>query len=240
MRRGTWQGVMLAGGWILAVSVAGAQTSGPTVGEILARNREAKGGAALAAVQSLRQTLSVDVQGTTAELVVYSQRPNRLRQELVVAGQTIVLGFDGTVAWTRGALTGAAEVTELSGPRAEALRAQAAFDGVLADTGAPGRRIELIGTALVSGRETYHLRVVDDRQVRHCYLDAETGLETRIIQETAGGRLQQDLSDYRAVDGIRMPHMIRTTIDGRLATVLTVTEVALNVPLEPEVFAPFR
>jgi hypothetical protein len=225
--------VALAIGCGLVAPAAAAQT----VSDILDRNLEAKGGAALRTVRSVRQTLSVDLQGTTADVVVYSQRPNRLRQEMTVAGQTLVQAFDGQVAWTRGSFMVSERPAPLWGAPADALRAQAVFDGMLIDARTTGRQVELVGTVVIDGRETHYLRIIDDWQVRHCYVDARTWLETRIVQDTASGRLQQDLSDYREVGGIRMPFTIRTSVGGRTASVVTVTDIILNVPVDEALFA---
>ena len=57
------------------------------------------------------------------------------------------------------------------------------------------------------------------------------------MEDTTAGRLQQDLSDYREVGGIRLPFTIRTSLNGSLQSVVTVTDVALNVPVDPATFA---
>jgi outer membrane lipoprotein-sorting protein len=71
------------------------------------------------------------------------------------------------------------------------------------------------------------------------YFDAETGLLMRIVQYTSSrvGRqpTQFDYSDYRDVNGIKMPfHWVTTWVDGRSKTQLT--EVQLNVPIDQAKF----
>jgi hypothetical protein len=223
----------LAIGCGLIASVA----DGQTVGEILDSNLKAKGGTAvLETVQSVRQTLSVDMQGTTADVVVYSMRPNLLRQEVRVSGRTLIQAFDGQVAWARGSMMASEGAATLTGARAAALRAQAGFDGMLLSARADGTQVELVGTVVIDGRQAHHLRIIDDGQVRQCYLDALTSLELRIVEHTAAGRLQQDLSDYQEVGGIWMPFTIRTSLEGQPQSVATVTDVALNVPVDPALF----
>jgi hypothetical protein len=131
----------------------------------------------------------------------------------------------------------AESATVLAGARADAVRVQARFDGMLAGARAAGGQVALVGMVVIDGREAHHLRVIDDLLVRHCYVDAQTSLETRIVEETPAGRLQQDLSDYRQVGGVRMPFTIRTSLNGTLQSVVTVTDVALNVPVDPAMFA---
>jgi len=72
------------------------------------------------------------------------------------------------------------------------------------------------------------------------YFDAETGLLVRMVRYTTSrvGRqpTQFDYSDYRDVNGIKMPfHWVTTWVDGRSKTQLT--EVQLNVPIDPSKFA---
>jgi len=71
------------------------------------------------------------------------------------------------------------------------------------------------------------------------YFDAETGLLLRIVRYTTSrvGRqpTQFDYSDYRDVNGIKMPfHRVTTRVDGRSKTQLT--EVQQNVPIDQTKF----
>jgi Photosynthetic reaction centre cytochrome C subunit len=72
------------------------------------------------------------------------------------------------------------------------------------------------------------------------YFDTETGLLVRMVRYTTSrvGRqpTQFDYSDYRDVNGIKMPfHWVTTWVDGRSKTQLT--EVQLNVPIDQAKFA---
>src|SRR6185436_15679066 len=72
----------------------------PTVDEIIARNLEAKGGAAKwQAIKSVKMTGMMIRQGTEMPLTVYAMRPNFNRQEITTPGGKAVQAFDGTTAW---------------------------------------------------------------------------------------------------------------------------------------------
>jgi len=82
----------------LAVSVAEAQT----VEDIVRRYVEARGGALkLRAVESLRFTGTMELPDVSAAFVLELKRPNRMRTEFVVQGQTGVRAFDGQRAVLR-------------------------------------------------------------------------------------------------------------------------------------------
>ncbi len=211
-----------------------------TVDEVLARALEARGGeAAIRAVHSFRQTGTLRLQGGDVQVTIYAARPGRIRQELLVAGQQVVVGFDGTTAWTTDALRGTGAPVRLPEEEAKALAREAAFEGPLAAARADGRTIALVGTETRGGRSVYHLQISsrDAHFVEHCYVDAATGLEVALVTESEAGTVEQELLDYRTVNGLRVPFRIRTTRDGRREAEIEVAEVAVNVAIDPALFA---
>jgi outer membrane lipoprotein-sorting protein len=112
------------------VQVASAQT----VDELVAKNIQAKGGEqAIRAVQTIKQTASMAMQGMEATMTIYAKRPNQMRQEINVAGQQIIVAFDGTTVWTINPMMGATSPTAMTGAEGEMMKDQANFDGPLMD-----------------------------------------------------------------------------------------------------------
>ena len=225
-------------GFAVCVCLTASLASGQTVDELLASNLQAKGGLdALRAVTSVRQTSILSIQGAEASVVVYSMRPNFVRQEVALAGRTVVNAFDGAVAWALNGMWGVETPRILSGSEADALRRQASFDGLLVDSQADGHRVELLGVETLGERDVYHLRIINDTyEVQHSYLDVATSLEVKLVSETAVGRFEQEFSDYREIDGVRIPFVIKTSLNGRPQSEVTVTEVVLNVALDKTLF----
>jgi hypothetical protein len=216
-------------------TAAGAQT----VDEIVNRNLEALGGrAALDRVQSLRQTSQLVLTGSESRIVVYAKRPNLIRQELKIAGQTVVQAFDGSIGWTVNRLLGATSPTPLAGADLEALRHQVAWEGALPAARTRGDRIELVGRVTVNGRPAHHLRIaaVDHQRQRHVYVDAETFLEVRTVDVTSAGRFEQDLSSYQTVEGVKIPFSIKTSFNGRPTGEIVVSKVEVNVAIDNAMF----
>ena len=210
-----------------------------TVDDILARNLESLGGrAALDRVQSVRQTSRLVLPGSEATIVVYSKRPNLVRQELKIAGETAIEAYDGTVAWALNRIMGMSTATALSGVEAEAIRNQSSFDGFLASARARGDSIDVVGNETLRGRPVIHLRLsaADHHRQVHCYLDAQTYLEVRIVSDSGAGRVDQDLLDYRPVEGLMMPFTLKTTIAGRPVGDLVVSKVEVNVAIDDTMF----
>jgi outer membrane lipoprotein-sorting protein len=212
--------------------------SAQTVDDIVAKNLAAKGGAdKLKAVQTMRLTGTITARGMTAPFTISSKRPNLARQETEIQGVPMVRGFDGTTPW----MMTSGQVREITGPEAQATRDQADFDSPLVDFRAKGNTVELVGPETVDGVKVYHLKVTTKAgQVQQYFLDAETGLERQtsvtISQNGAAATIVSTLSDYREVEGLKIPFSIKQTVNGTPATELTIEKAEFNVPLDEALF----
>jgi len=240
MRR-RWVGVWLCGLALAATMPVSAQSVPvQSVDDLVAKNLQSKGGIdKLKSVQSIKQTSKISMaQGGGPEtVIVYSKRPNFVRQEISVAGKQVVMAFDGKTPWGINPIVGMAAPFVVMGPQADAIRQQSDFDGPLLDYKARGYRLELVGLETVGGRQLQHLRLIDTKgQVQHYYLDPETGLEARITFATDTGEFEQELSDYRDVDGLKVPFSIKFLANGVQQSLVSVQKVEVNVKLDDAMF----
>ena len=220
---------------VAAVNGAAAQT----VDELLAKNVQAKGGMEkLRSIQTVKQTGRLNIQGMEGKQVVYAKRPNLLRQELTIAGSLVVMAFDGQTPWMINPNLGAVAPIAMNGPLAEMIRDQSSFDGPLIDYKAKGYLIDLVGPETLAGRQVYHLKLTDKaRLVQHCYLDAETGLEAKLVsQNETGQSFEQELSDYRDVEGVKVPFSNRKQAKSIQQGQITDDKVEFNVKIDDAIF----
>jgi len=242
MLRTPWLALIAAAGVSLSIPALRAQepaTAAPTVESLVARANAAFGGLErIKAVRSFRQTgtLTAPEVPTSVALVLYAKRPNMARQDVLIPGGSLIVGFDGTRAWKSepGSTTGP---TALTGDQADAIEQQSEFDDPLIDYKAKGSTVEYVGAEIFAGKGVQHLKVTDKKgRVQHCYLDSETALEVRIVSTRASGDIEQQFSDYRVVAGIKFPFSLRSLTGGRLAASITITKVELDVPLDDAFF----
>lgn len=219
---------------VLSAATAGAQN----VDDIVAQNVAAKGGAErLRAISTVKATGRVRIQGADASVTTYGKRPNLVRQEVTIGGRTEIVAFDGTSSWTIAPLSGSPTPAALDGATADRIRDQADFDGPLVDWRAKGSTIESVSAETTAGRTLRHLRIVTRHQrVLHVYLDAATGLEARVVREGPGGDVQEDLSDYRTVQGVTVPFSVKVSFRGALVSEMTVTALEFNLPTADSLF----
>ena len=230
--------------FVLIGSLAAAAAGAQTVDEIIAKNLEAKGGAEKwKSVGSEKMTGTIKLQGMDLPLTVYAKRPNFNRQEITLQDQRLVQAFDGTTAWLINPMMGTDVPQELPKPAAEAMRHSADFDGALIDYKAKGHAIELVGKEKLADTEVYHLKVTmkggDVEQ--HYYLDAKSGIELKTSSEVDTGTgqkqaLETEMSDYRQVDGIMIPHTVKQLMNGKPVVQMTIDKVELNAPVDDAIF----
>jgi hypothetical protein len=232
--------VVAASFFALAASMAEAQR----VEDIVRRYVEARGGVAkLRAVESLRFSGTMELPDVSTAFVLELKRPNRMRTEFVVQGQTGVRAFDGQQAWERLPLPG--ERPRPMGPEEAAeARAQADVDlSPLVDSAAKGFAIELVGRDRLPGGETWKL-VVRGREgaPRTLHLDVRTHLVVQTIDvRSVDGKpveMVTEISDYRPLAGLVFPYRIEVGPRGKPERQrLVIQKVEVNPPLDASRFA---
>jgi hypothetical protein len=209
-----------------------------TVDDVVLKNLNARGGLArLRAITTIKQTGSLSMSGSEAAMVVYSKRPNLLRQELKVNGQLVINGFDGITPWIVNPLVGAARPMVVSGPQADMIREQSEFDGPLVDYKARKITVTVEGLELEGERSLVHLRLTSaSQQVRHLYLDSVTYLDAKLMTEQQQMKLEQVFADYHEVEGVQVPFVIRTLMNGVQQSEIKFTQVEFNVKMDDAIF----
>jgi hypothetical protein len=235
MRASIQRTAAVVGFLVMAVPV-GAQT----VEEVVAKNLAAKGG-----VELLKQTTSVrtvakaSTQNGEVTITSMSKRPNLMRNEISGAGQQLVIGFDGTTAWV--APQGMPAKAMPPGPQIDGMKQTSQIDSPLLDYQSRGLKIELAGTEAEGERRLHHLILrPKSGQAMHYYVDAATGLESRIMIEGEQGgmpmRTEVRFSDYRNVEGRMVPFTTTQVINGNEIGQVKYQKVEFNVPLDDGLF----
>jgi len=233
--------IAVAGAYAQAPAPAPAQS--PTVDEIIAKNLQAKGGAdKWQAVKSVKMTGKMTAQGTEMPLTVYAMRPNFNRQEITMPTGKAIQAFDGTTAWVVNPMLGIETPQPVPGPAADLAKNSADFDGALLNYKAKGNTIELVGTEKLDGNDVYHLKVtMKGGPVQHYLLDAASGIELRMSAEVDLGSGQKqtlttDMTNYRQVNGIMIPHTVTQTAGGRTLLQWTINTVEFNSVPDDSIF----
>ena len=225
---------------------AQAPTPSPTVEELVAKNLEAKGGAAaLKAIETLRfEGRLVVNQGQTE--FTYTQtrkRPGKVRVDAVLQGMALVQAYDGASGWKIYPFGGRKDPEKMSADDTKSLVEDAEIGGPLEDWKADGKTLTYLGTEEVEGTPAHKLRVVrKNGDVSYVYLDPDHFLEIRIlsqrVEQGAKVEVETDLGDYEKINGVFFPFSIESGSKGSIDKQKVILKTgAANVPVDDTIFS---
>lgn len=211
----------------------------PTVEQILDNYVRALGGreALLRVKARVFKGSRVGADGVLVPEEVQQKAPNKLLITTSYPQIVFRRGFDGALGWARdsqgGSDIGREELAELA--REAEFHKEVRLRDLYAGLSVEGR-------AEVGEREAYVVAATTrEGTTEKLFFDAQTGLLVRKYREMrlALGAFptQTDYEDYREVDGVRVPFLIRWSIPGRTWG-RKIAEVKTNVEIDDAAFSP--
>lgn len=216
--------------------VPGAQAADLTTAEeVLAKYVDAIGGTdALAKVKTrtIKATFTLPAMGMEADYSLWVAPPNSRNVISLPAFGDVIRGVTGDVAYMVSPMDGA---SVLEGAEKAAMIRQNSFDEY-SNWKENFESAEFVGKEDVKGKACYvvTLTAKGDKPATQ-YFDAESGLLTQVVSDQQGMKVTTTLSNYKEVDGIKMPHKIENT-GGQLEFELVYTKVAHNEDIPESTF----
>jgi len=167
------------------------------------------------------------------------KRPRKSRLEIDFAGKTAVQVYDGQNGWKLRPFLNRDDVEPFTTDEAKAQAAKADLEGPMVDYAAKGTQVALEGMDPVDGHNAYKLKLtMKSGEVQHIWIDAQSFLDVKI--EGARRRLDGKMRnvwiyqrDFRSVQGLMVPYVYDTAIDGDPHThKMMIESVAVNGTLE--------
>jgi hypothetical protein len=242
-----WRRLALA----LVLLSPAAVLSAQTVDEVIAKSVAASGGrAALLKLKSRSMTGTITLITPAGEIVgsveILNAAPNKSRSvikaDLSALGAgplTIDQRFDGTAGYVLDTLQGNRDIT---GGQLDNLR-NGSFPSSFLTYKEMGISAKLGDKQKVGERDAFVVIFEPPTgSVVRQYIDAETYLPIRTIVKVDVPQLGQeveqttDLSDYREVDGVKMPFLLKASSAVQNYTI-AITKVEHNVPIDATLFS---
>jgi hypothetical protein len=217
-----------------------------TVDELVNKNIEAKGGLEkIKAVKTRRMSGRADqAGGPPLAVVIENVRPDEIRQDITIAGMTLVQAYDGKGGWMIQPFSGRKDPQLMGEDDLRDLTLDADIDGPLVDYKAKGHTVEYLGHDTVDGDDALRLKVtLKNGDIVYYDLDPDTFLEIRReSQEFIRGSVKEQVTEfgsYKPVDGVMYPFSMSIWPKNDPTQMLTVTfeKVEVNAPLAESLFA---
>lgn len=230
----------------IAVAVGLAQEF--TLDEIIKKNEAALGGAeAIAKIQTLKLTarMTTEMMGGQMDgtMVVQAKRPNLVRTEMNIMGNSAIAVSDGTSAWMINSLSGSSEPQKVDEKTSAGMLSSSVDSsiGALAGFKAAGHKVEWAGKEEIGGVTAYKIKVSFlSGMVTTYFLDAKTFLPFKWISRLS--MMGQDMevetypSDFRKVGDILFAHALEQRLNGNTIGHVTYEKIELNTPMEDSLF----
>ena len=173
-----------------------------------------------------------------------TKRPRKSRLEIDFAGKTAVQVYDGQNGWKLRPYLNRDDVEPFTAEEAKSEEAKADLEPPLVDYAAKGSRVALEAMEQVDGHNAYKLKLtLKNGDAQHIWVDAQSFLDVKVegVPRRMDGKMRTVWiyqRDFRAVQGLIVPYLYETAIEGNPRTHRMVIEaVAVNRTLEEERFA---
>ena len=187
-----------------------------------------------------------DYGGIQFPFTSYAKAPNRYRFVVPQNGKQYVQGFDGSSGWKMDGFKNETIPTLLTGKAALAMANEADVEpeDALIDYRNKGHRAVLLGKDTVKGKSCFKVKFTrKNGDTETCYF--EDGTFAMVMKkavsknvEMGGALLDIFYSDYREVEGIRIPFKIVHESNGQMILTITIDKVVINEPIDDKDFQP--
>lgn len=172
------------------------------------------------------------------------RRPHKTRLEIEFAGKTAVQVYDGVNGWKLRPFLNRTDVEPFTKEEARTEAANDGLEGPLFDYAAKGTRVALEKVEAVEGSPAYKLKLtMKDGTTRYVWIDARSFLDVKVqgAPHRMDGKMHDVFvyqRDFRAVQGVLIPHLLETAVDGYPDRhKMVVEKVAVNPKLDDALFA---
>jgi hypothetical protein len=184
--------------------------------------------------------------GMPFPFTTYSKRPALYKLIVPFDGKFYAQGFDGSKGWKIDAFKNETTPTWMTGKEAKALANEAniELEDPFLNYTAKGHKISLVGHDTLNGRRCsiVLLQRTSGEQERY-YFDTQSG-ELFLKQATSknvelkNAPLNIYYSNYRTIEGIKVPLKTVCESDGQVILTITISEVSVNRPIDNKEFQP--
>ncbi len=227
---------------VLLAAVSASVAMAQTVDEILDKYVEARGGIkALEKVENAKYYGTSTMQGMQVPGLLYIKRPDKMRLEFTVQGQTMIQAYDGETGWYISPFMGKTTPEKMTPEDSEEIREMADIEGPLINPEEKGHTVELIGEEDLEGQPVYKLKLTKESgDVDYVYLDAEYYLElkTTAMRERQGAEIEVDSysSDYKEANGLMIAHSIENKMNGQTVMQYNIDSIQFNIEMPDSLF----
>ncbi len=221
-----------------------------TLDEIISNFLEANSQNKLLEMVTIKTTGTGNQQGADIKVIVYQKRPDKLRQDLEVQGMNIIVAIEGETGWTINPMAGgSSDPQNLPNETLKRLIWEELHVNPVLNWENPFMnykekgKVELLGKQDFDGKSVYIIRFMYENNPNlmvNYFIDTEkfVVLSQRSLRTQMGHTYEYEerYDDYRDIDGILCPFMLKTLINEQVITTITVDSYEFDIPIDDSIF----
>ncbi len=225
--------------FLLSMVLIGIGVSAQTADNVIDNYLEAIGGKKnMAEIKSLYYESTVEVMGMSGNMKTTILNGKGYKQELELMGNPSVTSLSETEGWT---------INPMAGGNAPVAMTEGEFNDAKNQIfiGAPfiqykneGYTAELKGKEEVNGINTVVVKLTSPSNTSSdYYFDTANYLVVKVVQTGEMGETVSTYSDYKELEGYKLPYQINTDINGgQISMKTTVKNASLNLAVDEDIF----
>jgi hypothetical protein len=160
------------------------------------------------------------------------KRGRKSRMEIEFGGKTAVQVYDGQNGWKYRPFLNRTDIEPFTADELKSEAEKADLDGYLVDYAAKGTKVDLEDVEKVEGHDAYKLKLTQkDGYVQHVWVDAQSFLDLKVsgTPRRMDGKMHNVViyqRDFRNIQGLMIPFVLETAVDGYRDTHKVVIEKA--------------
>ena len=185
-----------------------------------------------------------EVKQAQLPFVLEMKRSHKSRVEIQFAGKTAVQVYDGANGWKVRPYLNRNDVEPFTAEELKFESGRGELDGPLVDYAPKGTKVEFEAVEPVEGHDAYKLKLTTKNgDIQHVWIDKENFLDVKIDGEPRrmDGRTRNVWiyqRDFRTVQGLKIPFVLETAVDGFHEThKMVIEKVEVNPKLADDLFA---
>ncbi len=231
----------------LAVSFSGFTANGQNIDQVISGYVKFIGGEKnWSKIKTITTSGEYNYGGAAFPFTTLSKAPNQYKFIVPFNGKHYTQSFDGTKGWKIDAFKGETQPTLLSGKPAMALanEADVELEDALINYKAKGHQAALEGNETIEGKDCLKVNFIRKTgEIETYFFDVKNyslvmKRATSKNIELEASLLSTSYSDYRDVEGIKIPFKAISKANGQTILTITIDKVELNKPIADSEFQP--
>ena len=223
-----------------------AQTAELKLDDIIKKSVDAQGGfEKIRAIKSMKMTGKIVLGGGQMEapIVSYMKRPHSNRSEILLQGQKIIEGYDGSTKWSINPLMGGNIPQKANEQDTKAAADESdILEGPLVNYKEKGNTAELLGKEDVENSPAYKIKAtLKSGNVQTIFIDSKSFLVVKTIAKIKrqGQEFEAETlpGNYKPVDGVLLPFTSEMRVNKQTGMQMQFDRIETNVPIDDSLFA---